>query len=44
MGGGYISKSGIVRKRWVEVIFFHLKAKYLVFHFIDLNGTILNLI
>ena len=43
-GKGYIFKSSIVSKRLTEVIFFQLKAKYPAFHFLDLDGTILNLI
>ena len=27
-----------------EVVIFHLKTKYLTFHFLDLDGTILNVI
>ena len=29
---------------WLKYFFFQLKAKYPVFHFLDLDGTILNLI
>ena len=43
-GRGYIFMSSIVCLRSAEVIFFQLKAKYSVFHFLDLDGTILNLI
>ena len=43
-GRGYTFKSSIISKRLTEVIFFQLKAKYPAFHFLDLDGTILNLI
>ena len=43
-GMGYIFMSSIVCWCSAEVIFFQLKAEYLVFHFLDLDGTILNLI
>ena len=43
-GRGYIFKSSIVCKRLTEIIFFQLKAEYLVFHFLDLDRTILDLI
>ena len=42
-GRGYIFMSSIVCWCSAEVIFFQLKAEYLVFHFLDLDGTILNL-
>ena len=42
-GRGYIFMSSIVCCL-AELIFFHLKAKYPVVHFLDLNRTILNLI
>ena len=43
-GAGYMFKSSIVCKRLTEVVFFQLKAKYPVFHFLDLDETILILI
>ena len=41
-GGIFLSLASSV-KVWQEYFFFQLKAKYLVFHFFDLDGTIFNL-
>ena len=41
-GGTFLSLASSVNVR--NLFFFQLKTEYLVFHFLDLNGTILNLI
>ena len=39
-GRGYTFKSRVVCKRLAQVILFSIQSKYLVFHFLDLGGTI----